>query len=441
MNASLRGQAHIYSARTTAILLMTVLEQIGSGCRASNLNDSTKERVASHLLSVPPTQLSNPIEAGIGKAIIYLGNTVDAKAVTPGGSFSITHYWRVVGKIDGQWRPLIQVTGTNETGSDCSIPPSNEQADANPSWMQQAYPMSRWKPGQIIADRQIIEIRSNWRSTALVVTVGLSRGSERMTVSPVAKSGVGSENTPGRLSIAELAVTPRSSEYVVHRTRTPIEIDGSGTDLAWQQALWSPMFTTAKGGRPPVGRARARLLWDTTFLYALIEVEDTDIYSPFGNRDDTLWKADVVELFIDADRNRRGYVELQVNPNNAVFDAFFPKTRSQASHVEWNSSLRSAVSVDGSQKERRDLDHHWITEMAIPHRDVKGMAADMKIHTPPQPGDRWRLNAVRVDKPKGAKSITASSWNPITIGDFHALSRMLTIVFADAKTTAPVKAR
>ncbi len=416
------------------MILLVVLVQLNSSCREKHSDESSKQRIASHILTAPPTQLSHSIGASLGKAIIYLGNTVDAKSVTPGGSFSITHYWKVVSKVDSGWQPFIQIIGAH--GSDHSHP---EQANAPPSWMQQAYPISQWKPGQIIVDRQVIELHSDWRSTAFIVVVGLSRGGERIEVSPVAESGVGSENAPGQLLVAELAVTPRSSEYVVHRTRTPIEIDGYGTEPAWQQALWSPMFTTAKGGRPPVGRARARLLWDTEFLYALIEVEDTDIYSPFANRDDTLWKADVVELFIDADRNRRGYVELQVNPNNAVFDAFFPKTRSQASHFEWNASLRSAVSIDGSRDVRHDLDHHWIAEIAIPHRDVKGMATDMKVNIPPQPGDRWRLNAVRVDKPKGAKSITASSWNPITIGDFHALSRMLTVVFADAEAAAPVQ--
>jgi hypothetical protein len=47
-------------------------------------------------------------------------------------------------------------------------------------------------------------------------------------------------------------------------------------------------------------------------------------------------------------------------------------------------------------------------------------------------GDRWRLNVVRVDVKSGDKNQTASSWNRITLGDFHALDRMLTVVFADA---------
>ena len=61
----------------------------------------------------------------------------------------------------------------------------------------------------------------------------------------------------------------------------------------------------------------------------------------------------------------------------------------------------------------------------------------MKVTIPPQPGDRWRLNVIRVDLPRGAKGVAASSWSPITIRDFHALGRMLTVVFADAEGKLP----
>ena len=53
----------------------------------------------------------------------------------------------------------------------------------------------------------------------------------------------------------------------------------------------------------------------------------------------------------------------------------------------------------------------------------------MKIHLPPKIGDRWKLNVVRVDK--RGQAVTASTWNRISISDFHALNRMLTVVFAD----------
>jgi len=39
---------------------------------------------------------------------------------------------------------------------------------------------------------------------------------------------------------------------------------------------------------------------------------------------------------------------------------------------------------------------------------------------------------VRVDRRSNGEIASASSWNQIGMGDFHALDRMLTVVFADA---------
>ena len=46
----------------------------------------------------------------------------------------------------------------------------------------------------------------------------------------------------------------------------------------------------------------------------MFAAEDPDVHSDFVNQDDHLWEQDVIEVFIDADGNRRGYIELQVNP-------------------------------------------------------------------------------------------------------------------------------
>ena len=272
--------------------------------------------------------------------------------------------------------------------------------------MQRAYPPSRWRAGDVIRDRQVIDIPESLEGASAQLVVSFGDTTAKV----------------GRVAIE------RGRDYAVHAGAAPIEIDGRPDDRDWRRAAWSPWFTTAKGGRPMPGDARAKLLWDRDHLYALVEVTDEAIHSPYSGRDDPLWKADVVEIFVDADRDRRGYIELQVNPRGAIFDAFFPITRAQKHHFEWSSAMRAAVKVDGDAADAGSRDRGWIAEMAIPHGDVKGMAADMAVATPPQPGDRWNLNVVRVDKPKGS-GITASTWNPITIRDFHALGRMLTVTF------------
>ena len=91
----------------------------------------------------------------------------------------------------------------------------------------------------------------------------------------------------------------------------------------------------------------------------------------------------------------------------------------------------TAVKVRGTADKAGDADQGWEVEIAIPWAAVKGRDEAMDVRLPPQVGDRWRMNLVRVDKRSGAGSPSASSWNRITYADWHGLDRMLTIVFAD----------
>lgn len=374
--------------------LTVLIVAIAIGCHKKR--DPDAERVRANLLATGPA-LEAPLNVDLGGGLIYLGNEVDSTRARPGGSVTVTHYLKVTRKPpDLKFRVSIAADG-------------EQPVAAAPSFMQTEYPPTRWKPGDIIRDRQIVEVPGTWRAPHVKLQLAFELDTPIGRPIPIEAGG----------------------DYPVHRASGPIELDGVGGEAAWRAASWSPSFTTATGGRPVPGQARARLLWDDAHLYALIEVVDPNIFSPFTGRDDTLWKADVVEIFIDADRNRRGYVELQVNPRGAIFDAFFPVGRGQEHHFEWNSRLRAGVTVDGTADRRGDRDRGWVVEMAIPHADVVGMAGDqMDVRIPPAVGDRWNLNVVRVDQP-GGKGISAATWNPITIRDFHALGRMLTVTFAD----------
>ncbi|MBK7538432.1 MAG: carbohydrate-binding family 9-like protein [Myxococcales bacterium] len=224
---------------------------------------------------------------------------------------------------------------------------------------------------------------------------------------------------------------PPPGTVVVRKASSPIVIDGVGDDQAWQAAPWSSDFPTAEGTREPVGRAQGKLSWDDQALYLLVHVEDSDVASPYRGHDDPLWKADCVEIFIDADANRRQYVELQVNPHNAQFDSYFASTRAQPGDTGFTANLQSQVRVVGTVDQSGDTDSGWDLELAIPWAAVKGGDPQMAVRLPPAPGDRFRLNVVRVDKRATDKHVTASSWNRITAADFHALDRMLTVVFAE----------
>jgi hypothetical protein len=221
---------------------------------------------------------------------------------------------------------------------------------------------------------------------------------------------------------------PDRSSYRAAHTSGLIAIDGKDDETDWQRATASPAFLAPIGGKEVQGEANARLLWDDRFLYAFVNVKDRDVSSPFPNHDDPLWKADCIEMFIDADGTREGYIEIQVNPQNAHLDVWFPKTRREPHAFAWTSRVQSAVTVDGTLNQPNDLDRGWNVELAIPHEDVRGMDADMKVSIPPQAGDTWRINLVRTDVVRDV-GYRASSWSQIPLQDFHAIDRLLTMTF------------
>ena len=155
------------------------------------------------------------------------------------------------------------------------------------------------------------------------------------------------------------------------------------------------------------------------------------MWSKFTERDSNTWEQEVIELFIDADGDKKDYLELQVTPANVVFDAKFARHRSDLKIARaWNmAGLKTAVSVDGTLNKRDDVDKSWTVEMAVPFAEVPG------AKTPPKNGSLWRANLFRWDWPKSSKRQKAAAFSPPVIGDFHALHRFGRIRFVDPKQT------
>ena len=378
--------------------------------------------IAANLLTAAPATVAH-LDVDLGGKVVYLGNTIDRTIVAPGGVVHITHYWQVKGPLGPGWRVFAFVRGA---------PAVPDFMYLDPSDMELGLPTQSWKAGQIIQDTVDVVLRPDWRSPAATLYVGLIHvgGHDLGDRMPATGPKVVDRAIVARTFNVDLsrAPPPIGTIHVPHAT-SPITIDGVASEPAWSGAVTSPELVTAEGSSDPIGHATARMTWDEQFLYVFVQVTDTDITSPYKVHDEPLWKADAIELFIDADSNRHGYVELQVNPNNATFDSWFATTRAQPGDEKWDSGMVTAVKVHGTT-EPGDTDQGWDVEIGIPWAAVKGRDDAMAVRLPPHVGDRWRLNLVRVDYKTGGGAGT-SSWNRITNGDFHALDRMLTAVFAD----------
>lgn len=391
--------------------------------------------VAEHLLTQLPAGVSK-LEVKLGdkvEHVEYVGNTVDKPALVPGQAVRIRHYWRVLAPVGPGWTVFSLVRGAPNTADFMNLGATD---------MQIAHGPATWQPGELIEDIQDIVLRPDWRSPTATLYVGLIATGAHGLGDRMAASGpkVQDRAIVARVFDVDLSKAPPPTGTVhIPRASVPITIDGAASESAWATAATSPELVTAEGSSDPVGKAIAKLTWDDQFLYAFVSVTDSDVWTEYELHDDPLWKQDCVELFIDADGNKRGYVELQVNPNNATFDSWFATTRAQPGDPTWDSGMMTAIKLRGTTSPG-DTDQGWDAEIAIPWQAVRGRDEAMAVRLPPQVGDRWRLNLVRVDIRTGGKNPQASSWNRISSADFHALDRTLTAVFADTTgSIAPPK--
>jgi hypothetical protein len=206
-----------------------------------------------------------------------------------------------------------------------------------------------------------------------------------------------------------------------------IKLDGRLDDAPWSSAPLCGPFVDVGSGRqnselPTQGGAR--LLWDDHFLYVGFEVRDQKVRGGFPKdaKDPHLWERDTIEIMIDpdGDGDNRDYYEIQVNPQNLVFDTQYDdynspngNGRGPFGHEEWSAGLTSAVEIHGTLDDDSDLDQGYTVEVKIPWASFTKAKA-----SPPVSGARWRMNFYAMQNNGGV------AWSPILgMGNFHRASR------------------
>lgn len=228
--------------------------------------------------------------------------------------------------------------------------------------------------------RELTNVTRNGRTPLLLSTMNSTRAVD-LTVLEEARGLVG-----WILPQLEAVKTmPPPSPYVVKKRRAPIQIDGKFDEADWQTAneIWLQYDRTKKIATPPT---KARLLWDSEYLYAAFTVPDTSIIAPVLPRDGDVWRYDCVELFLLPDRRFGTYWELELGPTGSVLDYLCYKHRNR-----WGGDFRVAETMHGLQVGRvirgtanksDDTDEGYSMEVAIPFNQLPGMAHG------PQPGDK-----------------------------------------------------
>lgn len=207
--------------------------------------------------------------------------------------------------------------------------------------------------------------------------------------------------------------------YECRQINTDIHLSGKADDPLWQQAQVANLVDPISGEQ---GRyvTTVKVLFNTRYLYIAFECEDNYVWGTKTGRDLAIFTEECVEAFICPSGKTRQYYELNVSPQNAIFDAFILNGRSISGERgiglrSWKDftceGMETKVYIDGELGNPGAKS--WSVEYAIPFSSIIG--SDNLV---PVMGEEWRINFYRIDSPvKG--QLEFYSWSPTGANDFH----------------------
>jgi hypothetical protein len=199
------------------------------------------------------------------------------------------------------------------------------------------------------------------------------------------------------LAAAQHVIHPKG--YVCPFTVRPVVIDGVLDGREWRSAPWTDDFVDIEGDiRPlPRFRTRAKMMWDSTYLYIGAEVREPNVWATLTKRDTVIFYDDDFEVFMDPNGDNHEYYEMEMNALNTVWDLFLDRPYRDGGKARdgWDiAGLKTAVRVHGTLNNPADTDTGWTVEIAMPWKSLGEYA---HRPAPPARGDQWRINFSRVE--------------------------------------------
>ncbi len=187
---------------------------------------------------------------------------------------------------------------------------------------------------------------------------------------------------------------PRSQ--VAFKTNQLITIDGEADEKDWEKIAWSEEFIDIEGVSKPKYKTQMKMLWDETFFYVFVKMEEPHVWASLKERDTIIYYNNDFEIFVDPDGDTHNYYELELNAFNTLWDLFLTKPYREGTTVlnDWTATgLKSAIKVNGTLNNPKDIDQNWTIELAIPWAAFRKSYNENNV-----PIDQfWRFNFSRVN--------------------------------------------
>ena len=204
------------------------------------------------------------------------------------------------------------------------------------------------------------------------------------------------------------------------------KIDGTGTATEWNQTDWV-MLPKQEGEADFV--TKMKTLYSESGIYFLFQCEDQRLTATIEEDFGSLFKEDVVEVFLRPDTALPIYLEYELSPlnyelpllivnTNGAFNGWRPNSYAGDRKVVHATSVQDGKRVSGASISG------WTGEIFVPFRLLQPL-----VREKPEPGAIWKANFYRIDYDKGYTSWTWAPTTPQVRGSFHEMEKFGALIF------------
>lgn len=193
-------------------------------------------------------------------------------------------------------------------------------------------------------------------------------------------------------------------------------IDNDAT-LPFSSKTWSKanelFLSDVTTGNKPKLTTKLRVLYNKTSMFFNFECEDDFIFSNYTERDDPVYRADVIEVFF-APHERTLYYEVNISPKNIVFDAKIRHTGEGKiiTDSSWDAGITSYV-----YQKPGSINYQFV----LPFNDISAEFA-------PEKDQHSFINFYRIDHGKD-RIVEHTAWVPTGQVNFHMPEMFGEIIF------------
>lgn len=228
-------------------------------------------------------------------------------------------------------------------------------------------------------------------------------------------------------TVATVWSAPVDSTLTVKKT-TDFKVNGEGSASNWSAANWFDITVQKGPGQASPGTqfpTKVKILYSDKGIYFLFDCTDKRLTATIMEDFGTLFKEDVVEVFLWPDTAVPIYLEYEVSPLNYELVILVPNLNGKAQgwkpwFYDERNKVQHETSAQGGQKKSMGAVEGWKAEFFIPFNLMNPI-----VQSPPKSGTKWKGNFYRIDYDL---ETAYYSWQK-TSGSFHDFKKYGTLIF------------